>query len=167
MVTQEYNIERNLGYFTLDDATNNESTKRCIATKLGDHDIKFDPVKRRLRCLSHIVNLVVKVFLWGDDPETFEHEVNSICNRGDEEAELDLWRKRGPLGKFHNIIVWIGQSLQRQDKLEERVKQLHPETTATALAHGIETRWRGDHNELVSALQHRKALEEVLSTAIQ
>jgi hypothetical protein len=118
MVTQEYNIERNLGYFTLDNATNNNTVIRCMATKLWDNDITVDPVKRRLRSLCHILNLVVKAFLWGDDPETFEQEVDYDCNRGDEQAELDLLRKRVPLGKLHNIIVWIGRSPQRQDQFQ-------------------------------------------------
>jgi hypothetical protein len=50
--------------------------------------IQFDPVKCRLQCLGHIINLFVKAFLWGDDPETFERETDTLRIMDDEEAEL-------------------------------------------------------------------------------
>jgi hypothetical protein len=164
---EEFKIEGNIGYFTLDNATNNDTAMRCIAAKLQEMGIQFDPVKCRLRCLGHIMNLVVKAFLWGDDPETFERETDTLRSMDDEDAELQLWRKQGPLGKLHNIIVWIGRSPQRRDKFEDKVRQIHPETTSAALFHGNETRWGGDYDELVRELLHREALEEFVSTAIR
>jgi len=139
---------------------------KCIAVRLKLLEIDFDPVKCRLRCHGHIINLVVKAFLWGNDPETFEAVVDSLVNKDDEEAELLLWRKKGPLGKLHNIIIWIGRSPQRRDKYEEKVNQLDPECTATSLVHGNETRWGSNYDELVPAIQQREALEEFVSTAI-
>jgi hypothetical protein len=68
----------------------------------------LDRVKRRLRCHGHIFNLVAKAFLWGNHPVTFEDVVDSLVNKDDEEAELLLWRKKVPVGKLHNIIIWIG-----------------------------------------------------------
>jgi hypothetical protein len=47
------------------------------------------------------------------------------------------------------------------------VKQLHPDSVATALVYGNDTRWGGDYDELVRALQHREVLEEFMSTAIR
>jgi hypothetical protein len=46
-----------------------------------------------------------QVFLWGNDPETFEDVVDLLVNKDNEEVELLLWRKQGPLGKLHNIII--------------------------------------------------------------
>ena len=166
-IAQEFKIEGNIGYFTLDNATNNDTAMRCIAAKLQAMGIQFDPIKRRLRSLGHIINLVVKAFLWGDDPETFERETDTLRSMDDEEAELQLWRKQGPLGKLHNIIVWIGRSPQRRDKFEDKVRQLHPESTSAALVHGNEPRWGGDYDELVRALLPREALEAFVSTAIR
>ena len=139
-VAQEYKIEQNIGYFTLDNARNNDTAMKCISAKLRELDIEFDPVQRRLRCHGHIINLVVKAFLWGEEPEAFELEAESLQNQQDEEAELLLWRRRGPIGKLHNIIAWIGRSPQRRDKFNEKVKQLHLESVATALVYGNETR---------------------------
>jgi len=61
-------------------------------------------------------------------------------HNGHEDPELDLSRKRGPLGKLCNIIVWIEQSPQNRDKFQEKRKQLYPETKAVALVQGSETR---------------------------
>jgi hypothetical protein len=166
-VAQEYKIEPKIGYFTLDNTSNNDTAMKCISANLRELNIEFHPVQRRLRCHGHIMNLVVKAFLWGEEPETFELEVESLRNQQDEEAELLLWRRRGPIGKLHNIIVWIGQSPQCRDKFNEKVKQLHPECVPTALVYGKETTWGGDYDELVRALQHREALEEFVSTAIR
>jgi hypothetical protein len=167
MVAQEYKIEGNIGYFTLDNATNNGTTMRCIAMKLLELGIEFDPAKCRLHCFDHIVNLIAKAFLCGNDPETFEMEADSIHSNGHEEAELELWRKRGPLGKLCNVIVWIGPSPQRRDKFDDKLKQLYPATKAVALVHGSETRRGGDYDEHVRAIQHREALGECVSTAIR
>jgi hypothetical protein len=166
-VAQEYKIEPKIGYFTLDNASNNDTAMKCISAKLRELNIEFDPVQSRLRCHGHIINLVVKAFVWGEEPEAFELEAESLRNQQDEEAELLLWRRRVPIGKLHNIIVWIGRSPQRRDKFNEKVKQLHPERVATPLVYGNGTRWGGDYNELVRALQHREALEEFVSTAIR
>jgi hypothetical protein len=111
--------------------------------------------------------LVVKAFLWGNDPETFERKIESLASLEDDEAELLLWRKQGPLGKLHNIIVWIRRSPQRRGKYEEKVKQLYPECTASSLVHGNETRWGGNYDELVRALDQREALDEFVFTAIR
>jgi len=58
-VAQEFKIEGNIGYFTLDNASNNDTAIRCIAAKLELRSIVCDPLNRRLRCLVHIINLVV------------------------------------------------------------------------------------------------------------
>ena len=140
---------------------------KCISQKPTELDIKFVPVQRRLLCHGHILNLVVKAFLWGEELEAFELEAESVWNQQDEEAELLLWQRRGQIGKLHDIIVRIGRSPQHRHKFNDKVQQLHPENVASELVHRNETKWGGDYNELVHALQHREALEESVSTAIR
>jgi hypothetical protein len=166
-VAKEYKIEAKIGYFILANASNNNTAMKCISAKHRELNIEFDQVQRGIRCHGHIINLVVKAFLWWEEPEAFELEAESLRTQQDEEAELLLWRRRGPIGKLHNIIVWIGRSPQRRDKFNEKVKQLHPDSVATALIYGNDTRWGGDYHELVRALQHREALEEIVCTAIR
>jgi hypothetical protein len=165
-VAQEYKIEAEIGYFTLPNASNNNTAMKCISAKHRELNNEFDPVQRRILCHGHIINPVVKAFLCGEEPEAFELEVESLQTQQDEEAELLLWRRGGPIRKLHNMIVWISRSPQPRDKFNEMVKQLNPESVATALGYGNDTRWGGDYDKLVHALQHREALEEFVSTAI-
>lgn len=52
-----------IGYFTLDNASNNGTTMQYIARKLQEYEIFFNPIERRLPCFGHVINLVVKAFL--------------------------------------------------------------------------------------------------------
>jgi len=74
-VAREYHLEGNIGYFTPDNASNNDSDMKYIPAKLKQRDIDFNPVKRRLQCLGHVINRPVKALLWVKPPETFEREV--------------------------------------------------------------------------------------------
>ena len=66
-IIRSFGIEDKVGYFTLDNAANNETAMREIAQELH-----FDPVQRRVRCVGHILNLVVKSLLFGKDADAFE-----------------------------------------------------------------------------------------------
>jgi hypothetical protein len=59
----------NLGYFVLNNVTNNNKTLKELVKS-----IKFDPLKRRLRCIGHILNLIVEQYLFGQDSALFEKE---------------------------------------------------------------------------------------------
>jgi hypothetical protein len=79
-VAQEYKIEQNIAYFTLDKASNNKTVMKCISVKLRELDIEFDPVHHRLWCHGYIIKLVVKACLWSEEPGAFELEVESLWN---------------------------------------------------------------------------------------
>jgi hypothetical protein len=36
-----------------------------------------------------------------------------------EEVELRNWRRRGPIGKLHNLILYINQSTNRRDAFKQ------------------------------------------------
>jgi hypothetical protein len=74
-VLEEMNIVSKLGYFTCDNAASNDVAIQHILKRLRP-DIKH-PESRRVRCLGHILNLAVKAFLFGHDPESFEVEVKT------------------------------------------------------------------------------------------
>jgi hypothetical protein len=52
--------DEKLGYFILDNATNNDTTLFELAKSM-----KFQPKERRLRCMGHILNLIVEQYLFG------------------------------------------------------------------------------------------------------
>jgi hypothetical protein len=106
-----------LGVFVGDNASNNDT---CVRSILDEFEI-YDPVeKRRSRCLGHIINIVAEAFLFGDEVAAFQE----ICDTVDDstpfhsakmQAAQIEWRKRGVIGKLHNIIVFIRSSPQRRE----------------------------------------------------
>ncbi|KAJ2899378.1 restless-like transposase [Zalerion maritima] len=103
-VIRIYGIEDKVGYFTLDNASNNDTTMEIIKKKLG-----FDTVERRVRCIGHTINLVVKALLFGSDAEAFEDTVM--------EGEMlitiahNAWIKKGPVVDviLNNDTRWLSQ----------------------------------------------------------
>jgi hypothetical protein len=103
-ILESYEIpEEKIGYFTLDNAPNNDTAMDTIGERF-----KFCSKERRGRCFGHVINLVVKAILFGKDADAFE----SRLGHGDllATAEHELWRKRGPVGKLHNLVVAIHRS---------------------------------------------------------
>ena len=168
-VAEDFNLTCKIGYFTLDNATNNDSALIEISYFLSNISISFDPIKRRLRCFGHVINLVVKSFLWGLDVEAFECEVSGYEDSGSSEAieEILAWRKRGPVGKPHNICVWICWTPQRRDAFEQKVQQqVSNLTDASVPIVGCITRWGGDNDALTRAFLLRDPIEEFVASAI-
>ncbi|PNP37194.1 hypothetical protein TGAMA5MH_10911 [Trichoderma gamsii] len=98
-IIKEFGLEKRVGYFVLDNAGNNNTAVEALGRMFG-----FSPSKRRLRCTAHIVNLVATQIMYGKDLKAFEAE--SDAPRALQE-DLDLWRRKGALGKLRNIITWI------------------------------------------------------------
>ena len=64
-------------------------------------------MSRRLYCLGHVINLAAKAFLYGTEFDAFEKDIESTKEYSDLLRELTLWRKRGPISKLHNIVIFI------------------------------------------------------------
>jgi len=111
-VIEKYGLKDRLGYFMLDNAKSNDTCVRSILAKLRPD---LDPKERRLRCFGHIINLAVKAFLFGKDPEAFVAEAEQFGLIQQEEKELKTWRKLGPLGKLHNVVEYIRKTPQRRE----------------------------------------------------
>ena len=71
--------------------------------------------RRRLRCAGHIINLCAHAFLMGKDAEKIAREMDSALREGDLKRVGELWRKRGALGRIHNVIKYIRGSPQRRE----------------------------------------------------
>jgi hypothetical protein len=57
-----------VGYFVLDNATNNDSAVEALARKYG-----FIAGERRLRCGPHTLNLAGQKVLWGSDGDLYNN----------------------------------------------------------------------------------------------
>ena len=60
-----YEIRNNLSYFVMNNAKNNDIMMKIISkVLLTKHDIEYDVVEHRLRCIDHIINLIVQTYLF-------------------------------------------------------------------------------------------------------
>lgn len=113
-VLDQYHIKDRLGYFVMDNATANDRMVTAISEQLFETDgLSCDSLQHRLRCNGHIINLSVQAFLFGSLPEEVTLNDREGRDEGLTTAELKRWRKMGPLGKLHNIVVYIKASPQR------------------------------------------------------
>lgn len=123
-VLKDFRITDKLGYFIMDNAYSNDTLVRVVADALKDEGVYYNYHERRLRCNGHVINLAVQSFLFGkavddyDTPETMTATVTDI--------QLNKWRKLGPLGKLHNIIVYIMASPQRIQAFKKATDGLMP-----------------------------------------
>lgn len=116
-VLKDYNLISQLGNFIADNHRANNSAIRTICQQLKS-DIN-DPDSRRVRCVGHIINLIAKAFLFGNHEYAFE--TDNINNRDKlihHKAMQKAWRKYGPLGRLHNIVVFIRASSERRKQFQ-------------------------------------------------
>ncbi|KAG7424497.1 putative AC transposase [Fusarium oxysporum f. sp. raphani] len=104
-VLDAYGIQDKIGYFTLDNAESNDKAMEVIGGELG-----FVGSTRRGRCFGHTLNLSAKALLFGHNVEAFEEQLSGEAALS--EAEHALWRRKGPVGKLHNLVVDVRRSDQ-------------------------------------------------------
>lgn len=110
-VVNDFGFREKLGYFVMDNVGSNDQLVVAIADSLSEEGTIYNANHRRLRYNGHIINLAVKAFLFGQVVTDYELPESSIDTPTS--LQLKQWRKMGPLGKLHNIIVWIMGSPQR------------------------------------------------------
>lgn len=145
-VVREFDLAHSLGYFIGDNDTKNDTCLRQLAEDLLlEYGVLFDPVTSRTRCAGHIINLALQAFLFATSKRALEAAVEEAqdetndatvaaalqdgihaggarhnCQakpKGREDAAG--WRSVGPLGKLHNIAVFIRNSTIHNDAWEE------------------------------------------------
>lgn len=84
----------------------------------------------RIRCIGHIINLVVQAFLFANVMAMGElKSYNDQDKNGDitnEEARRAKFRLLGPLGQGHNIIAHIRGSPARTKVFKELARRMIP-----------------------------------------
>ncbi|KAK5996238.1 Putative AC transposase-like protein [Cladobotryum mycophilum] len=160
-ILDEYDINDKIGYFSLDNASNNDTAMASLATKYEWTDKGSD---RRIRCFGHILNLAVKAFLFGNDSDKFNDDIPE--SEVFEEEAHTLWLKTGPVGKLHNLVTWIRRSdslTQSFLKLQEEWNDKHPANRRKVL-HLIQdnaTRWLSQYYMIERALLRREVIEDL------
>ena len=103
-IIKDFKIGSQVGYFIADNVSSNDTCVGELTMHLRNH---FNASEHQLCCFGHIVNLVVKALLFGKDAEAFERETINAAQIEDDFKQLRAWRKKGPVGKIHNIVTHI------------------------------------------------------------
>jgi hypothetical protein len=74
-VIREYRIQDQVGFFVLDNDSSNDVAVDCILRRLDSGMPEDERKRRRIRCLTHVINLVAKAFLLGGKAETVADEL--------------------------------------------------------------------------------------------
>ncbi|KAM3538625.1 hypothetical protein ARSEF1564_008455 [Beauveria bassiana] len=108
-----YDISTVLGFFMMDNASNNDTCIQELAKKYPT----IKPQSRH-RCVGHMLNLIVKAHLFGKGVSKLEQQLRGASD----EERFEIWRKQSFVGKLHNFCVWINRSDQRRELLKHQEK---------------------------------------------
>ena len=128
-IIEDFLIGNRIGYFMMDNATTNDKFMRTLAQWFHESGQPYDAKQKRLRCNGHVINLAVQVFLFdniSDDIEYLEELDERQPIRVPDRDELQRWRKIGPLGKLHNIVVFICETPQSKQRFRNLEPHLLP-----------------------------------------
>ena len=158
-VIEEYSLQSKFGYFMLDNAPTNDVCVRHLCEKLQVDSTVKEHSARRLRCTGHVINLVVKAFLFGTDADSFEVDVTSAHELSNEQRELALWRKKGPVGKLHNMVHHIRRTPQRRERFFRF--QLHGDSEIEQLMVVADnaTRWNSTYSMIERAMRLKDPID--------
>jgi hypothetical protein len=133
-VIKDWEIAEKLGYFVMDNASNNDTMMRWISKgklansvyfdsillktleMLHEYGIQYDSQHHRLRCQGHVLNLSVNSFLYVTDSDYLEEDDDVPGQLKQSLKDIKKWRKFGPIGKLHNIVVDIQSSAIRMQE---------------------------------------------------
>lgn len=99
-ILNDYTIDINkLKWFVLNNISNND-----IALFKLTITILFDPPKKQLYYVGHIINLAANVFLYNQDPKDIKRQLTLDQSKI---FRFILWRQYGVISKLHNFIFYI------------------------------------------------------------
>ena len=164
-VLKEYEITDKIGYFITDNASNNDTCIDIIVRTLLPTFTAEQRRQRRLRCWGHIINLAAKAFLFGKNPDDFDRAILVNRTLRDEQEELTEWRKCGPIGKLHNVIVAIRRSPQRRETFME-LAEAGDEFSHLMVVQDNATRWNSAYHMIERALQKRTNIDKFIERTL-
>jgi len=169
-VVHDYNIGDKVQYFIADNATAND---RAIKVLSGSLNIR--PEHHRLRCGAYVINLVAKAVLYGTDIDAldsgereeclsdsryvaaFEALVRSVPPR----EALKTWRRKGPVGKLHNLVTHIQKTPKRR-RFFEMKQNFDADSDDDRIYRVIVNsgiRWNSSYDMIERAMKLRDAIE--------
>jgi hypothetical protein len=128
-IFQDYGIVQKLGTIITDNAAPNNVLCRTIEAHYKDKEKKEWLANNwRIRCIGHIINLVVQAFLFAnvidlDELESYDLE-DTNGELTDEKAMKAKFRLLEPLGQGHNIVIHIRGLSARTDHFRKLVRKM-------------------------------------------
>jgi len=117
-VMKEYDFHSRFGYFVGDNASNNNTSIEWLDQLMRDDGYEgFEPLKRRLRCFAHEMQIATKGLLFGPNVKELEEYPATAGVTEEEKREYakKKWRAFGAVGKLHNVVKYIRGSPQRRE----------------------------------------------------
>jgi hypothetical protein len=116
-ILREYQIdtEDKMGYFMLDNATNNDLAVKLILQELFPHWSNDRIKRRRLRCLGHVVNLAAQRFIHGGNTEEAFQELRDSFMEEEAGVVLGQSQRLTTLGTLHSLIRYIRMTPERRE----------------------------------------------------
>jgi hypothetical protein len=162
-----FSLRQRFGYAVTDNASENSACLAILGEELG-----IDAGARHVLCIGHVINLVAHEVLFGTDVEAFELELES--NVIAEVVELATWRRKGPIGKLHNLIRYITHSTKRRDEfkaiqmqyLESQRELPEPQKKPLDLIRDNVTRWNSWYDAAERAVLLRSSIDEFVDAEL-
>ena len=114
-----YEIRNNLSYFVMNNAKNNDIMMKIVSKiLLTKYDIEYDVVEHRLRCIDHIINLIVQTYLFDKHFNVEYRIIIDVFVAKKLNDEFQQYRKLEFQKKFHNINIYILRTSQRTQRFK-------------------------------------------------
>ena len=119
----------------------------------------FDPKQKRLRCLGHVINLIAGAYLFGQDKASFDRDFEAAGP----ELRRQLWRRRGEIGKLHNLVAHVMASGKRTQlfldlQVAANLGVAEGKQWKLVLVGGV--RWNSTYSMVRRGLELREALND-------
>ncbi|EXK76130.1 hypothetical protein FOQG_19112 [Fusarium oxysporum f. sp. raphani 54005] len=106
----KYGIASKVGYHVGDNATSNNTCLSYLSRRLrDDYGLTFDPSKRHIRCIAHIINLSLQAFLLASSKEALIAALNATDDTSNDQL----------FAQFYDTLHDAGQTT-RTDKAHQR-----------------------------------------------
>ena len=94
----------------MDNAIDNNTMLKELATQFN-----INIGYLRLRCLGYIINLIIKALLFSKGVSKLKWKLaGALYNKA-----FKIWNGIGPIGKLHNIYIYINYNLTRMTAFRE------------------------------------------------
>ena len=179
-VIDSLQFKSKVGYFVADnDSSNDTCAVELIENLFPDLSARHQPKKknlRRLRCLGHVINLVAKTILSGENKATIRQLAAGSEEKLSAQAEVELlkeWRKLNAVGKLRGIAYTIRNSPPRKEKFRDIAQgqvtpeeldkfgdlEINPDNGRLHLKGDNDTRWNSVYFMIERAVKLRSPLD--------